>query len=1117
MTAMPGRFTSPRFVGRESEFARLAAALDEVAAGRPTTLLVTADAGLGATRFLDEAIARIGRLSQPYTVLPCRTATSLDARPYGPVLAGLRPLLRSIPDPDLGPIVGPNGAELQRLLPELGPRLSALDLLPRRVLVSDPERRQSRLLEGVLGVLIRLGERRPVVVVIEDLHRVDPATRSLTEFIARVSRAQRVGLIATYQPDALTRDHPLGGTLVALAESARPPATVALGPLALPEVAELIAGVEGERPTASTLLLVHERSGGSPLVAEELLAARRELTGASLTVPLAGLVTARVANRSPECRRVLRLLAPAGRPMSRSELADVAAAFESGLLRRPPRSSTGPRQRDGALDPDLAAGLAEAIDHGFVVERPVDAGSARPAPVRSAAAGEPLLDIRHELIARAIVADLLPRQRPRHYAALAAAAADRPTVAAWEWLRAHQPAAARAAALAAAAEAEAVDAPDVALEYLGLALELTDAAAATERPVTRAASRASAADVEGVRGLLGRAAEAANAAGDPARAAAYAEAAVAGLDERTDRLELGLRLERLGRFRWGAGDHDGAVAELRRAIRLVPVDAPLERARVLAALAQIRMLDGVFSESIGLARDAIEVARSAGEAGRGEMAHALTTLGVAEGWGDDPEAGFAHLRQARALAESAGRLDGVFRAYANLTTLLDLHGRREEAVEVAMDGIAAARLVGQEAVYGNFLRGNAADSLFYLGRWDEARALAAVSLEWGAAGVGGYANSAMNLAMVEVEARAGELAGRLLGRLLLRVETVPDPQYAPPVYQAAASFALWRDDLVDARRASEHGWARVRGTEDWALIARMAATVLEVCAETVAAAQEGRDLAGLAFAREQADRVLAEAEATVAAAGVDVAHGSRREADARLATARAYRDRLDGRDHPATWASVAAAWSTLGDRYQVAKARWRQAEAILAAADGRAERGAARRPLVESASIAVELGAIPLLRAIHELAGRALIRFPEALGATIEERLAVREAGRAGRRDAVAIPVGAPPPDTAVLAALEPVSVAAAARPPGGALSPVARELVGESPARRDTFGLSPREREVLALIALGRTNREIGDRLFISQKTVGVHVGNILAKLGVSGRVEAAAVAIRLGLTERR
>jgi DNA-binding CsgD family transcriptional regulator len=65
-------------------------------------------------------------------------------------------------------------------------------------------------------------------------------------------------------------------------------------------------------------------------------------------------------------------------------------------------------------------------------------------------------------------------------------------------------------------------------------------------------------------------------------------------------------------------------------------------------------------------------------------------------------------------------------------------------------------------------------------------------------------------------------------------------------------------------------------------------------------------------------------------------------------------------------------------------------------------------------------------------------------------------------------------------------------------------------------FGLSKREFEVLALIAEGRSNPEIGRQLFITRKTVAVHVGNILTKLGVSGRVEAAAVAIRLGLTER-
>ena len=73
------------------------------------------------------------------------------------------------------------------------------------------------------------------------------------------------------------------------------------------------------------------------------------------------------------------------------------------------------------------------------------------------------------------------------------------------------------------------------------------------------------------------------------------------------------------------------------------------------------------------------------------------------------------------------------------------------------------------------------------------------------------------------------------------------------------------------------------------------------------------------------------------------------------------------------------------------------------------------------------------------------------------------------------------------------------------------RLVVDESSAH--SLGLTSREAEVLVLVAAGRTNRQIGTELFVSDKTASVHVSNILRKLGVNSRVDAAAVAQRLGI----
>ena len=203
---------------------------------------------------------------------------------------------------------------------------------------------------------------------------------------------------------------------------------------------------------------------------------------------------------------------------------------------------------------------------------------------------------------------------------------------------------------------------------------------------------------------------------------------------------------------------------------------------------------------------------------------------------------------------------------------------------------------------------------------------------------------------------------------------------------------------------------------------------------------------------------------------------------------------------------MASRWAALGNPYETARARWRQAEATLSAASGRRGRATARNPLIESATIASELGARPLLRELRDLAGRARLPLPSEIEAAFGAEDLQHLAAPAGEGETTN---GHTPVEAGV--AVSPGGASA-----GGA-SAVVRSVVGQPVVvRPNTFGLSGREREVLSLIAEGRTNREIGQRLFISQKTVGVHVGNILSKLAVSGRVEAAAVAIRLGLTER-
>ncbi|MET9392569.1 AAA family ATPase [Streptomyces sp. NPDC006624] len=167
---------------------------------------------------------------------------------------------------------------------------------------------------------------------------------------------------------------------------------------------------------------------------------------------------------------------------------------------------------------------------------------------------------------------------------------------------------------------------------------------------------------------------------------------------------------------------------------------------------------------------------------------------------------------------------------------------------------------------------------------------------------------------------------------------------------------------------------------------------------------------------------------------------------------RAELHRAEGRSTPGTWSEVVTAFEPLERPYDLARIRHRLAESLLADG-GEDERGRATELLRLVNAVARHLGARPLADAADALARRARLPLTPS-------------------------PQPAPAPC---------------------------------DPA--ESLGLTSRERDVLRLVAAGHTNRRIAQELFISPKTASVHVSNILAKLGVSGRGEAAAVAHRLGL----
>ena len=489
-------------------------------------------------------------------------------------------------------MLGPATSEVLRLLPDLG-RGSSRGRLPRRRRVGPtaPERRQARTLEGILGLLgpaRRAAARSCCPRGPAPRRRRDPRARH----VPGPDRPRRSGWrsSAPTSPTSSARDDPWAADLAAIAAAPRPTERLTLPPLDRDELAALIEGIEGERASASLLLLVAERSGGLPLVAEELLAARRELPSASLTGSFDELVIARLAVRSLECRRVLRLIV-AGRPAAQPGAA-------GGVGRRvrgrddPAGAALGRAARVTATacsTPTCWAGRAEALENGFLVET------------------DGAIAFRHESIGRAVERDLLPIARTRYHAALATSLGGPPSAVAWHWLVGARPARRPAGRdrggrrSPAPATPPRTSWPRSSWPCRSRRIRRPGSVRPWRRP---AAPRTASTSRSGPRRRRSRSARS-------SRATAY--------------LEVGHRRPRCPRAiaSGSACSTSGwPTSGARPAIRPARCTRPAgrssscrasrapERATVLAALAQLKMLDGIFSEAQRLAREAIKVARA---------------------------------------------------------------------------------------------------------------------------------------------------------------------------------------------------------------------------------------------------------------------------------------------------------------------------------------------------------------------------------------------------------------------------------------------------------------------------------------------------------------------------
>jgi class 3 adenylate cyclase/tetratricopeptide (TPR) repeat protein len=897
-----------RLVGRDDVLSRLDDAWRQAQLGRRGIVLIAGEPGIGKTAAA--AVWSRAAFEGGTLILSGRCAPEAVIA-YQPFVEVLHQLLSVPAAAALVSRLGQQASELARLVPDLA---ASLPTQPR--VKAEPGTERYLLYEAVVAALQHVARTRSLVIVLDDLHWADGPSIGLLEHWARHPQQSPILIIGTYRETDLSRTHQLSTALAELRRERRFE-RIHLTGLNATSVAAMVSNRVGADVPVEVAIAISNETEGNPFFVEEVVSHLIENGAIGPTVPW------------PEPDKVYLLEIPEG---IREVVGRRLSRLSEGTNRTLALATVIGREFDGDLLQVLSDDRAdEVFDH---IDEALNARILTEAP---SVFGR--YTFSHALIRQTLYEELNPTRRARIHRRVAEVLEARGGASAElarHYTAAHEDAKALSASLVAAREAEGLLALAEAARHYEHALELWSE---VENPESTS-------DMDRPELLL-RAAEVTYLLdGGLAPAIDLAREAERTINAQTHPVRAGLIAERLGTYLQLAGQGHDAIAAVERAIALIPADPPSsERAKVLATLAGLLMLFSRNRESEERSLETIEVARSVGDPV--VEAHALVTLGTVEGSTGRVEAGVAHILAGRQIAMAERAVNDTLRSYANLSTILDMAGRLEEAV---VDALAGSEQAARWHVYGKhywFPRCNAAWSLIRLGRWDEAGRI----LESGEAvteGVSEVFVNAISALLAVVQGRYRD-AHRHLDRVFAKSTDIVDPQFQGPIHWFAATLARHEGKLGEAWRLTETGLDMVQKGEDW--FYRAPLHVIG-CAVNVDLALEGNEPAR----RRQAAEVLLRALRTGASEA--------RAADfpAQLAEAEAELTRLDG-SNAGAWARAHAAWEKLGQPYDASYCLYRQGEALLAAAD----QTGARKVLERALAIAHGLGAKPLLESIKAL------------------------------------------------------------------------------------------------------------------------------------------------------